>query len=164
MNGHRLTINRRQFLKSMMISRVTVATLNVRMSGKARAQGQTPYKLLKRRITNADRKAAASHLRTQAAATQTSRSKAPAAPPQMNPGGVPDYFGTTANWALSPLPRGAVAALTLLEGGSNYSATPTVTITDFAGNSTDATATATVVNGEITGLTLVNGGSGYAAP
>jgi FtsP/CotA-like multicopper oxidase with cupredoxin domain len=113
-------------------------------------------------VTPADRQAAADSAKlAQQAAGVTAIAAATA-----NPGGMPDYFGTTPNYANSSLPKGPVASITLMDGGSGYSATPTVTITDAYGSAgaTGATATATVVNGEITLITLGAGGSGYVAP
>ena len=56
-----------------------------------------------------------------------------AAPPLQGiegPGGVPHYFGPYGNWAFSPLPKGPVATVTVVDGGTGYSAAPTVTIAD----------------------------------
>ncbi len=47
-----------------------------------------------------------------------------------DPGGVPHYFGPYGNWAFSPLPKGPVASVTLVDGGTGYSTAPTVTIDD----------------------------------
>jgi hypothetical protein len=47
-----------------------------------------------------------------------------------NPGGVPHYFGPYGNWAFSPLPKGGVGTVTVVDGGTGYSATPTVTVND----------------------------------
>lgn len=74
-----------------------------------------------------------------------------------------DYFGV-ANWANSPLPAGSVTSLTLVAGGSGYSSSPTVQITDLANSGTGATASVTVVGGVITGITLGGGGTGYIMP
>jgi hypothetical protein len=89
----------------------------------------------------------------------------------LDPGGIPHYFGPYGNWAYSPLPRGSVASITLEEGGSGYSGTPTVTISDVYGTGSGATATATVdlnpnspTFGEITAITLGAGGANYSAP
>ena len=85
--------------------------------------------------------------------------------PMFNPGGIPHYFGPYANWVYSPMPKGSIANIALLSGGSGYNS-PLVTITDAYNNTgvTSATATATVVSGVITGITLVSGGAGYTAP
>ena len=64
-----------------------------------------------------------------------------------DPGGVPHYFGPYGNWAFSPLPKGPVATVTVVDGGTGYSATPTVTVDDAylrRGDFTPATVTATV--------------------
>ena len=93
--------------------------------------------------------------------------QAPSAPiPVCNGSNGPnctDYFGV-ANWANSPLPAGSVTSLTLVAGGSNYSSSPLVQITDLAGSGTGATASVTVMGGVITGITLGSGGTGYIMP
>ena len=59
---------------------------------------------------------------------------------------------------------GAVTAVTIVDGGSGYLATPTLT---FANPSSAfgslASATATLTNGVVTAVTLASGGSGYEA-
>ena len=74
-----------------------------------------------------------------------------------DPGGVPHYFGPYGNWAFSPLPRGPVATVTVVDGGTGYSA-PTVAIDDAylptASITTPAVVTATVAGGVITGFTV----------
>ena len=75
----------------------------------------------------------------------------------------PHYFGPYPNFANSPVPKGAVTAITLISGGKDY-ANPVVTITDMWLTGSGAAATATVQNGTITGITLTAGGSGYSAP
>ena len=82
---------------------------------------------------------------------------------QFAPGEVPHYFGPYPNWAYSPLPKGPVAVVTLVDGGTGYSTTPTVTIDDVYGTGSGATASATVAGGVITGITFT-GGTGYSAP
>ena len=37
------------------------------------------------------------------------------------PGGIPHYFGPYGNWAFSPLPKGGIAEVTILDGGTGYS-------------------------------------------
>lgn len=76
---------------------------------------------------------------------------------------VPDYFAD-ANWAYSPLPSGSIGSVTVESGGTGYSATPNVTITDFYGPGTNATASAIVVGGIITAINVTAAGSGYVAP
>ncbi len=82
----------------------------------------------------------------------------------MDPGGIPHYFGPYPNYANSPMPWGRITSITLENGGSGYSATPTVTIADVYGTGFGATATASVTGGTITALTLTYPGMGYTAP
>jgi FtsP/CotA-like multicopper oxidase with cupredoxin domain len=113
----------------------------------------------KGRITPAQRRAAAA-ARPNAAAIQPSV--------VATPGGTPDYFGTTPNYANSPMPTVGAAATSgvtlngfaIQSGGSNYT-TPVVVLTGGAG--TGATATAKVSNGVIYGITLTNPGAGYTS-
>ncbi|TAK33725.1 MAG: hypothetical protein EPO21_12010 [Chloroflexota bacterium] len=83
----------------------------------------------------------------------------------MDPGGIPHYFGPYPNYANSPMPKGAVANLTLDDGGSGYSA-PLVSIVDVYGTGSGASASATVdpATGAINSIALANGGSDYTAP
>jgi FtsP/CotA-like multicopper oxidase with cupredoxin domain len=84
------------------------------------------------------------------------------------PGGTPDYFGTTPNWAYSPMPTVTgtpVGGITLngfsvTSGGSGYT-TPTVILT--GGGGTGATATARVSQGVVIALVLTNSGTGYTS-
>ncbi len=90
--------------------------------------------------------------------------------------GYPDQNGTTlctdffgkANYANSPLPLGPIdpAGFTIVDGGTGYSATPTVSIDDFYGtpNAGGAVCTANVAGGVITSLSCSNPGAGYMAP
>jgi len=91
-----------------------------------------------------------------------------AVPPALalDPGTVPHYFGPYANWANSPLPKGAITSIAVTDGGSGYTA-PVVTITDAYNNDgiTSANATAAIdAGGAITGITVNTGGSGYTSP
>ena len=81
------------------------------------------------------------------------------------PGGIPHYFGPYGNWAFSPLPRGPITEVTLIESGVGYK-NPRVYVDDAYGTSTDsANVTATTdAAGAITGLTIVAGGADYSAP
>jgi hypothetical protein len=54
-----------------------------------------------------------------------------------------------------------IQSLTLTNGGSGYTAAPTVALT--GGGGSGATATATVANGSVTGFTITNAGSGYTS-
>jgi FtsP/CotA-like multicopper oxidase with cupredoxin domain len=82
-----------------------------------------------------------------------------------DPGGVPHYFGPYGNWAFSPLPKGPVGTITLVDGGTGYN-NPVVTIYDayLATVTTTATATATQLGGAITAVTITDPGAGYMAP
>jgi len=118
----------------------------------------------KDKITPAEREAAADDFQQQfQAALAAGTVTATQAP---DPGGVPHYFGPYPNWANSPLPKGVIASITVTDGGSGYTTTPTVQITDlyYGTNVVQATATATVVGGVITGIVLNTPGSGYSAP
>ena len=97
-----------------------------------------------KRITPADRQAAADN--AQAAREAAVAVGTPAAPAP-SPGQVPDYFGIYPNYANSPLP--ILVKVTITEDGT--------------GSGSGATAVATVnpSNGSITAIDVVNGGSGY---
>jgi FtsP/CotA-like multicopper oxidase with cupredoxin domain len=82
---------------------------------------------------------------------------------QMDPGGIPHYFGPYGNWAYSPLPRGPIGGVEIIDGGTGYT-NPTITIVDAYGTGTGATAVANVSNGAITSITITNPGSNYTAP
>ncbi|WP_457253428.1 phage tail tube protein [Pseudomonas juntendi] len=56
---------------------------------------------------------------------------------------------------------GALAAISLTDGGSGYTSAPTVAIT--GGGGTGAAATAIVSGGEVTGFYITNPGSGYTS-
>jgi hypothetical protein len=56
---------------------------------------------------------------------------------------------------------GAVTGITVGFGGYNYTAPPTVLITDATG--TGATATAAITSGVVSGFTITAGGSGYSS-
>ena len=84
-----------------------------------------------------------------------------------DPGGVPHYFGPYANWAFSPLPKGPVATVTLVDGGTGYSATTTAQIADAYGTGSGAGAVALTINpttGTITAISGGLGGTNYSAP
>ncbi|KAF0201640.1 MAG: hypothetical protein FD170_2497 [Bacteroidetes bacterium] len=64
--------------------------------------------------------------------------------------------------ATTTISGGAVTAINLLNGGSNYSTTPPIiTFTNPPAGGTAPTATATITDGIVTGFTINNGGSGY---
>ena len=123
---------------------------------KAGAGNSTPLNY-KGKVTQADRlKAAANRPK----ATVIAPTVVPA------PGGTPDYFGTTPNYANSPMPTvtGTLGTGITLNGfsvtnsGSGYT-TPAVVLT--GGGGTGATATARVSQGRIIALVLTNAGTGY---
>ena len=112
----------------------------------------------KGKVTPAERKDAAERFKAaREAAGVTS------AVPMLDPGGIPHYFGPYPNYANSPLPKGAVRSITVIDGGTGYTA-PVVEITDAYGTGTGATANATVVGGIVTAIKVKQGGSGYSAP
>ena len=104
----------------------------------------------------------------------TSGSAAPAAV-----GPTPDYVGTIANFANSPLPptvsflggggtgasaiatvqAGVVTAIKVLNGGTGYTTAPSVVISGLDGSG--ATAHATLTLDAVTAITVDTGGSGY---
>lgn len=116
-----------------------------------------------RNITPAQRTVAASNF--QQAVVSTQATGVTAVMPKMDPGGVPHYFGPYPNYANSPMPKGAITGITVVNGGSGYSA-PVVSITDAYYTGTGASATAIVdpVTGAITGFMLLSGGNNYTAP
>jgi len=63
---------------------------------------------------------------------------------------VPHFFGPYANYANSPLPKGAITEITVDAGGSGYTSPPTVVIDDVYGTGSGATATAIVAGGTVT--------------
>ncbi len=111
-------------------------------------------------VTPADRQdAAARAARERADGLKTEAEMSAAASPSMNPGGVPDYFGTTPNYANSPIPAsvgisgdgaGAAAFATLTTGGSVAG----ITVTNGGSGYTDAFTTATLIGGGGTGAVL----------
>jgi FtsP/CotA-like multicopper oxidase with cupredoxin domain len=118
----------------------------------------------KDKITPAERKAAAALFQQQ---YQAALAEGTVTAAQLDPGGVPHYFGPYPNWANSPLPKGVIATIDVTNGGSGYTA-PAVEVTDlYYGVVADpATATAVVdpLTGAITGITVTYAGSGYSAP
>jgi len=95
-----------------------------------------------------------------------------------DPGGTPHYFGPYGNWAFSPLPKGPVGTVSVVDGGTGYT-TATVTVgdaylPDCTVSTLPACYNAATVNalvgtvapniGVITGFFVTDGGSGYVAP
>ena len=153
-------MDRRKFLKSIVISGMAVAALRVKQPGHVLAQGPTPP-VNKKKITPADRKEAAKRLSAMGMQPGAAMITANALADERR---VPHYFGPYANYANSPVPTGAVMTITVDNGGSGYTA-PVVQIADVFGTGSGALATALFdVNGVITGITVDNGGSNYSAP
>ncbi len=150
-NSTSSAMSRRTFVKvaaaGAAVTGLVIAAPKI-LPGVTADQNNTKSLNYKGKVTTADRKAAAA-----------SRPKGTAAPTVVPaPGGTPDYFGTTPNYANSPLPTigapapGAGVTLTgfaLQSGGSGYT-TPAVVLT--GGGGTGATATARVSNGVILGF------------
>ncbi|MCL5257476.1 MAG: multicopper oxidase domain-containing protein [Chloroflexi bacterium] len=152
-------LSRREFLKLMALVPVGVSLHWWSGSTLAAQAPAVPIKKHKGRIKPGERKAAAKNaaqqgLKPGVAAVQTAT---------MNPGGIPHYFGPFANYANSPVPTGAIAAIALASGGSRYTS-PTVTISDAYGTGSGATASATVSGGVITGISIGNAGANYSGP
>jgi FtsP/CotA-like multicopper oxidase with cupredoxin domain len=136
-------------------------------------------------IMPADREAAADRAKAARAAAGIAPQAASAA--VMNPGGTPDYFGTTPNYANSPQALydigvaitggggiGATALATVSGGvvtdvvvttpGTGYTSAPTVTFT--GGGATGAAAATAKVNlatGVVTGVSITSQGFGYTS-
>ncbi len=137
------------------------------------------------RITAADRKAAAARLKEQYPFGALNSMTMAAA--TMDPGGVPDYFGITPNYANSPLPlpeivtvviggvgtgaaatailnpSGVIMGVQVTAGGTGYVAAST-TVSFNAAHGTGATAAAVVdatKGGVITAINVTNGGMNY---
>lgn len=65
--------------------------------------------------------------------------------------------------AAAEVTAGAVASISIVDGGSGYGSAPVVTLSPPPSGTT-ATATATVSGGAVTGFTITNAGSGYTTP
>jgi hypothetical protein len=116
----------------------------------------------KGKITNAEKKAAAKRAKNSGLLPGV----AGLAAQVPDPGGLPHYFGPYGNWAYSPLPKGPVTAVTIVNGGTGYSATPTVTIDDVYGTGTSVTVAATATGGVVDPIAIPVGGVGtdFTAP
>ena len=120
----------------------------------------------KGKVTPAERKAAAKRAKDLGLLPGVAALAIPAPGDIDGPGGIPHYFGPYGNWAYSPLPKGPVTAVTLTSGGTGYSSTPTVTISDVYGTGADVTFPATAVSGVVQPITIAPGGVGadFSAP
>ncbi|MHB0976304.1 MAG: hypothetical protein ACYC1U_03815 [Candidatus Aquicultorales bacterium] len=119
-------------------------------------------KSMANRSPNVEREKAAERFKTAQAKALTEGGTIGKA--QLDPGGIPHYFGPYPNYAYSPLPKGAVADITVDAGGSGYTSVPTVTITDLYNTGSGATATAVIGGGAVTDINITNGGNNYSAP
>ncbi len=131
-------------------------------------------------ITNADRLAAAQRAAAARAQCSVSVGATPALAGTM---ATPDYFGTTPNYANSPLPNdvaavdlsggggtgatatattvaGVVQSVSVTAGGNGYTSPPTVSF--LGGTGAGATATATL-SGSVGSISVTNPGSGYTS-
>jgi FtsP/CotA-like multicopper oxidase with cupredoxin domain len=162
-----------RMLKGSGVSLLQPATVVEASSG-----SQTPH--YKGRVTPAERRAAAER----AAAARRAAGIKTRTEAVMNPGGMPDFFGTIPNWANSPqaiygIPTltitdatgtGAdavaeilgVTGITILTGGAGYTSAPTVTIN--GGGGSDATGVAVLTGGAVSSVSLTNSGNGYIYP
>ena len=73
------------------------------------------------------------------------------------PGGIPHYFGPYGNWAYSPLPKGPVAAVSIVDGGTGYN-NPMVVIDDAYGTGASVSHTGDSVGWRRSGPVIVPGG------
>lgn len=115
-----------------------------------------------KRVSQAEKEAAADRFKEIYKITETKKGTVSAI--GMDPGGIPHYFGPYANYANSPMPKGGIATVTLVSGGSDYSVNTTVLISDVYATGSGANATVNITDGVVTGITLQNPGTGYTAP
>ena len=141
-------------------------------------QAKDPAAMAAMHVTSADRKAAAARAAKERATV--AGTKTPVGALAVAPGGIPDLFGTTPNYATSQLPAsvgifgdgtganatatvsagGVITAIAVTAGGSDYTA-PATSVEIIGGGGNGAAATAVVANGVITAINVTNGGSGY---
>jgi PKD repeat protein/FtsP/CotA-like multicopper oxidase with cupredoxin domain len=146
-----------------------VPTLTPSLAGESLKSGKGPDPLSPDalhktdKLTQAEREAAADRFNELYLKTLASNPIYTAGP-TMDPGGIPHYFGPYPNYANSPMPKGSITNITLLAGGTGYTGSTTISITDVYGTGSGATATIAVVNGSVNNITLTNSGSGYTAP
>jgi FtsP/CotA-like multicopper oxidase with cupredoxin domain len=152
---------------------LAVATLSWGLDQALAGTPKKENKITKQRDLNAAKKAAAKQAAKRglkpgiAGVTALDVGISPGGVQVPDPGGVPHYFGPYGNWAFSPLPAGPIATVSVVAGGTGYTA-PVVKIDDAylpATGITPANVTATVdATGAITGFTIVDPGAGYMAP
>jgi hypothetical protein len=87
------------------------------------AQQTTPKEpKFKGKVTNAERKEAAKRAAKQGvlpgiAGLEAANGAVPLPADQGGPGGTAHYFGPYGNWAFSPLPKGPIAVVSVVDGG-----------------------------------------------
>jgi len=161
-------MSKRKFLIFMSLAMAVVALTWGIDQGWAQSPKSNKELKYKGKITPAERKAAAKRAKDLGLKPGVAglAATAPAPGDIDGPGGIPHYFGPYGNWAYSPLPKGPVTAVTLVDGGTGYSSTPTVTISDVYGTGADVTFPATAVSGVVQPITIAPGGVGadFSAP
>jgi FtsP/CotA-like multicopper oxidase with cupredoxin domain len=160
-------MNKRKFLIFMsLLLTVVVLSWGVDQGWAQSPKSNKELKFRGGRVTPAERKAAAKRAKDLGLLPGVAALAIPAPGDIDGPGGIPHYFGPYGNWAYSPLPRGPVTAVTLTSGGTGYSSTPTVTISDVYGTGADVTFLATAVSGVVQPITIALGGVGadFSAP
>jgi hypothetical protein len=141
--GHRGTVGTRLLstvaILVLSLTALTTPIVSARSSGFCQVAAPTTFKGT---VTNADRLAAAQR----AAAGRAACNGQGGVTPAVAPLSTPDYFGTTPNYANSPLPTSGASVSVTGGGGSG------------------AAASATVVNGTVVSVAITNAGSGYTSP
>ncbi len=133
-------------------------------------------------VTPADRAAAAKRAaEARQAGLLSADQMVAAAAPSMDPGGVPDYFGTIPNWANSPIPAslsimgdgsgalgtvvlsgGVVSAINITNGGAAYTdAATTASVVGGGGSGAVLVPVIDPLTGAVTSINVIAGGSGY---
>jgi FtsP/CotA-like multicopper oxidase with cupredoxin domain len=154
--GHRTAMSRRNFVKIASVATVAAGVVLAVGLPKIGSDKKDTTLNYKGKVTPEDRKLAASSKPGIIRATVVAA-----------PGGTPDYFGTTPNYANSPQPTITagtpstsiiLTGFALQNGGSGYT-TPVILI--IGGGGTGATAVAHVSNGIIKSIALTYPGTGY---
>ncbi len=125
-----------------------------------------PY-LLKHRVTTADRNAAVQRANEMGLKPGVSGQNG-LQPAAIDNSKGPHYFGPYANYANSPLPRGPITSVVVVNGGSGYSTNPgdvTAAFSDVYGTGSSAIGEVVVSSGgAITAIKILTPGSGYSVP
>ena len=159
--GARSGMSRRNFVKVASVATVAAGVVLAVGLPKIASDKSDSSLNYKGKVTSTDRKLSA----------QTRVKPAGARPTVVAaPGGTPDYFGTSPNYANSPQPTVitnvpstvvTLTGITVQNGGSGYT-TPAIILTG-GGPGSFATANAHVSNGVIKSITLTNPGTGYTS-